>query len=169
MQDHSVVVLGAADITGVMDLERMCFRTRWTREQFLLGLERKAFRILGIYNHGLHERGVLIAYVAFSILGPEMEIMNIAVHPFHRRKGLATLLMAEMLRQCRSAGVAEGFLEVRRSNAGAIDLYAKFGFIQRGTRKNYYPDNNEDALLFRLDFQAGQDAGPGTPPAGKEA
>ena len=164
MQDHSVATLGVADIGGVMDLERMCFRTRWTREQFLLGLERKAFRILGV-----HERGVLIAYCAFSVIAGEMEIMNIATHPFHRRKGLGARLMCEVLRQCRLEGVTEGFLEVRSSNAGAIDLYVKFGFIQIGTRKNYYPDNNEDALLFRLAFQQEQGACPGTPPSAKEA
>ncbi|PKN09455.1 MAG: ribosomal-protein-alanine N-acetyltransferase [Deltaproteobacteria bacterium HGW-Deltaproteobacteria-8] len=154
MQDHSVVTLGVADISGVMDLERLCFRTHWTREQFLLGLERKAFRILGI-----QERGVLIAYCAFSVIAGEMEIMNIAAHPFHRRKGLGARLLSEVLRLCRAEGVAEGFLEVRRSNAGAIDLYKKFGFMQTGTRKNYYPDNKEDALLFRLGFQDGQDKG----------
>jgi len=142
----------------------MCFRTRWTREQFLLGLERKAFRIVGI-----HERGVLIAYCAFSVIAGEMEIMNIATHPFHRRKGLGKKLLAEVLRMCRSEGVAEGFLEVRRSNTGAIDLYKKFMFTQIGIRKNYYPDNKEDALLFRLDLQDGQSLVPGTPPSEKEA
>jgi len=164
MQDHSVELLGAADLKGVMDLERMCFRTRWTREQFLLGLARGAFRILGT-----RERGLLIAYAAFSVIAGELELMNIAVHPFHRRKGLGARLMAEMLRLARAEGVVEGFLEVRRSNAGAIDLYRKFGFIQIGTRKNYYPDNKEDALLFRLGLSGEEGECPGTPPSPKEA
>jgi [ribosomal protein S18]-alanine N-acetyltransferase len=164
MQDHSVYTLGVADIRGVMDLERMCFRTHWTREQFLLGLERKAFRILGI-----RERGVLIAYVAFSVIAGEMEIMNIAAHPFHRRKGLGFRLMSAALGLGRAEGVSECFLEVRSSNTAAIDLYAKFGFMQIGTRKNYYPDNKEDALLFRLGLQGSLPACPGTPPSFKEA
>lgn len=147
MQTAKCARLGVPDIAGVMQLERLCFRTRWTREQFLLGLERGAFRILGV-----RERQELVGYVAFSIIAQEMEILNIAVHPIHRRKGLARLMLAEVLDICRSERVEQGFLEVRSSNAGAIDLYRKFGFIQRGTRKNYYPDNNEDALLFRLDF-----------------
>lgn len=147
MQTANCELLGVDDIAGVMDLERMCFRTRWTREQFLLGLERRAFRILGI-----RERGVLLAYVAFSFIAQEMEIMNIATHPFHRRKGLAKRLLGEAIEICRRENAQQGFLEVRRSNVGAIDLYKKFGFIQVGTRKNYYPDNKEDALLFRLDF-----------------
>lgn len=147
-------LLGVADIAGVMDLERMCFRTRWTREQFLLGLERRAFRILGV-----RLRDVLVAYAAFSVIAGEMEILNIAVHPFHRRKGLARLLLADVLEACRAEKVEQGFLEVRRSNAGAIDLYEKFGFIQVGARKNYYPDNHEDALLYRLDICREEAAG----------
>jgi ribosomal-protein-alanine N-acetyltransferase len=140
-------LLGADDLAGVMELERMCFRTRWTREQLLLGLERHAFRILGV-----RIRGVIVAYAAFSVISGEMELMNIAVHPFHRRKGLARLLLGDVLSICRAEKVEQGFLEVRRSNAPAIDLYEKFGFIQVGVRKNYYPDNQEDALLYRLDF-----------------
>ena len=159
MQTLKSEALGADDITGVMGLERMCFRTHWTREQFLLGLQRRAFRILGV-----REREVLVAYAAFSIIAGEMEIMNIAVHPFYRRKGLAKRLLADVLAVCRDEGVLQGFLEVRRSNAGAIDLYGKFGFIQVGTRTNYYPDNHEDALLYRVDIAASDaDGEPGGP------
>jgi len=147
MQTMICELLGPQDVTGVMDLERICFRTHWTKDQFLLGLERHAFRIFGI-----RERGVLVAYAAFSVIAGEMEILNIATHPFHRRKGMAKRLLAQVLEVCRAEQVELGFLEVRRSNTGAIDLYAKFGFTQVGTRKNYYPDNNEDALLYRLDI-----------------
>jgi ribosomal-protein-alanine N-acetyltransferase len=147
MQVHSVEVLGPADLEEVVALERMCFRTHWTREQFLLGLERGAFLVLGI-----RLRTALAAYAAFSIIAGEMEILNIATHPFHRRKGLGRTLLTEVLRTCSARNVSQGFLEVRRSNAPAIDLYEKFGFILKGTRKNYYPDNNEDALLYCLDF-----------------
>ena len=153
MQTLNCELLGPQDVSGVMELERLCFRTHWTRDQFLLGLERHAFRIFGI-----RERGVLVAYAAFSVIAGEMEILNIATHPFHRRKGMAKKLMAEVLGICRAERVEVGFLEVRRSNIGAIDLYEKFGFIQVGTRKNYYPDNNEDALLYRLDM-TGQESG----------
>jgi len=142
-------LLGPNDIQDVMELERLCFRTRWTREQFLLGLERGAFRIIGI-----RETGALRAYVAFSLIAGEMEVMNIATHPEHRRRGLGTRLLGKALTVCKGEKAEQCFLEVRRSNHAAIDLYKKFGFIHVGERKNYYPDNNEDALLFRLDFPA---------------
>lgn len=153
MQTEIVRQLGPDDLADVMELERQCFRTRWTREQFLLGLGRGAFHILGV-----RERGVLVAYAAYSVIVDEMELMNIGVHPFYRRMGHAKLLMAEMLRRCEERGVVAGFLEVRTSNAGAIALYKRFGFEQKGVRKGYYPDNGEDALLFRRDFPAGQGA-----------
>lgn len=139
--------LGPKHIDAVMRLERLCFRTRWTKEQFLLGLERKAFRIFGIWRIR-----TLVAYAAFSVIAGEMELLNIAVHPLHRRKGLGRQLFGFVLQQCRQEHVQEAFLEVRRSNAPAIDLYEKFGFTQVGVRKKYYPDNGEDALLYRLDF-----------------
>jgi len=147
MQTTNCELLGPGDVQDVMALERMCFRTHWTREQFLLGLQRGAFRIFG-----RRERGVLLAYAAFSVIAGEMEILNIATHPFHRRKGFARQLMQAVLDACHRENVEQGFLEVRRSNVGAIDLYEKFGFIKVGTRKNYYPDNHEDALLYRVDL-----------------
>lgn len=155
MQTRSCALLEVADIEDVMALEALCFRTRWTREQFLLGLERGAFRIYGIRQgsgEGNGPGGPLVAYVAFSLIAREMEIMNIATHPEHRRKGHAALLLAKALDTCRREKAQEGFLEVRCTNLGAIDLYKKFGFTQVGTRKNYYPDNKEDALLFKLEF-----------------
>lgn len=152
MQTRNCVLLAEGDVADVMELERLCFRTRWTREQFLLGLERGAFRILGI-----REGGALVAYLAFSHIAREMEVMNIATHPGHRRKGLARQLLARALDTCRKEKARQCFLEVRRSNTPAIDLYGKFGFIQVGVRKKYYPDNNEDALLYRLDFPGGGD------------
>jgi ribosomal-protein-alanine N-acetyltransferase len=147
MQTWNCARLGVGDLTEVMDLERLCFRTHWTREQFLLGLERGAFHILGIRING-----ALLAYLAFSVIAGEMEVMNIATHQDHRRKGFAARLLGKALEIARMKRAQQAFLEVRRSNLGAIDLYQKFGFIQVGTRKHYYPDNNEDALLFRLDF-----------------
>lgn len=154
MQTLACELLGPGDVDAVMELEGLCFRTRWTREQILLGLARRAYRVLGV-----REGRGLAAYVAFSCIAGEMEIMNIGTRPERRRQGLASLLLGEVLTICRREKVELGFLEVRRSNAPAIDLYEKFGFTQVGIRKNYYPDNNEDALLYRLDL-SGLPGGP---------
>ena len=71
MQTWTWELLGQDDVAAVMELEGLCFRTRWTREQILLGLARRAYRIIGV-----REGGRLAAYVAFSTIAGEMEIMK---------------------------------------------------------------------------------------------
>lgn len=142
-----VVALGIGDLPGLMRLERRCFDYHWNEEQYRLGLERGAFRILGIIEHGSP-----VAYLAFSLVAGEMEILNLAVHPSFRRRGLATALLRALFALCRAENAEAGFLDVKRSNAPAIALYARFGFEQYGERKRYYPDTKEDALLFRCSF-----------------
>ena len=73
--------------------------------------------------------------------------MNVAVDPSRRRRGVASALLAEMLER---AGHGQGryTLEVRTSNEGAIDLYRRFGFTAAGTRRRYYQDTGEDALIM---------------------
>lgn len=146
MKDE-VAHLGAEDVQDLMELEGKCFAYRWTREQFLLGLKKDAFRVLGV-----RRGGILAAYVAFSIIKDEMEILNLAVHPDFRRQGLAELLLKESFRVCKKHNVRKSFLDVKKSNEPALGLYRKFGYRQIGVRKKYYPDTREDALLFRYDF-----------------
>ncbi len=148
VEQWRVVRLDMADLPEVVRLERACFAYHWTEEQFKLGLVRGAYHVLGIKDG---ER--LLAYLAFSIIGPEMEILNLAVDPPYRRQGLGARLLAALEAVCRKKNVAQGFLDVKVSNLPAIDLYRKFGFIQCGVRRNYYPDTGEDALLFSRDFQ----------------
>lgn len=142
-----VVRLGLADLSEVVRLERACFPYHWTEEQFKLGLGRGAYHVLGI-----RDGDRLAAYLAFSVIAGEMEILNLAVDPPQRRRGLATRLMAALEEICRARQVVSGFLDVRASNLPAIDLYRKFGFSQCGVRRAYYPDNGEDALLFSREY-----------------
>jgi ribosomal-protein-alanine N-acetyltransferase len=132
----------------LIELERLCFAYNWTREQFAMGLERGVYKILGVRCQGR-----LAGYIAFSLIEDEMEILNLAVHPGLRRRGLGQLLLAEAFDICIGQGIAKSFLDVKVSNTAAIDLYRKFGYEQIGIRKRYYPDTREDALLFRHDFK----------------
>jgi len=145
--DQTVVRLTAVDLDEVVELESICFAYHWTREQFLMGLDRGIFTILGTWA-----AGTLVSYIAFSLIEDEMEILNLAVHPAHRKKGLATLLLTEAFKICRKQGIKKSYLDVKRSNFQAIGLYRKFGYRQTGVRLNYYPDTKEDALLFMYDF-----------------
>jgi ribosomal-protein-alanine N-acetyltransferase len=73
-------------------------------------------------------------------------VMNVAVDPDRRRRGIATALIAALLD--RIGGDVQVTLEVRRSNGGAIALYERFGFRSAGVRPRYYADNGEDAVIM---------------------
>ncbi|MFH1912869.1 MAG: ribosomal protein S18-alanine N-acetyltransferase [Pseudomonadota bacterium] len=143
-----VVSLGGDDMDELIALERLCFAYHWTREQFAMGLERGVYRVLG-----LRCGGRLAGYIAFSLVEDEMEILNLAVHPDHRRRGIGAALLVRALDDCARQGIVKSFLDVKASNGAAIDLYRKFGYEQIGVRKRYYPDTGDDALLFRHDIR----------------
>lgn len=147
MKDE-VVELGEPDIRDLMDLEKLCFEYHWTREQFLLGLEGGAYKVIGVRRDG-----GLVGYMAFSLIADEMEILNLAVHPGYRRQGIGEALLGRSFEMCAARGVTKSFLDVKVSNDPALALYRKFGYKKIGVRKKYYPDTREDALLFRYDFQ----------------
>jgi len=147
MKDE-VVELGEPDVRDLMALEALCFAYHWSREQFLLGLEGEAFKVIGVRRDG-----VLAGYMAFSLIADEMEILNLAVHPEYRRQGLGEALLSRSFEICVAHGIAKSFLDVKVSNDPALALYRKFGYKKIGVRKKYYPDTREDALLLRHDFQ----------------
>jgi ribosomal-protein-alanine N-acetyltransferase len=80
----------------------------------------------------------------------ELQIMNVAVDPEQRRRGYGSALLADLLQFARGQNIAAATLEVRRSNAGAIQLYERHGFRHVGVRPRYYSDNHEDALIMSL-------------------
>lgn len=95
-----------------------------------------------------------IAFLATWHVADELHVLNIATHAEHRRRGHAQLLLQHALSFAVERGVRLVLLEVRRSNAAAIGLYRRFGFVAMGLRERYYGDG-EDAveMLLRLDEQ----------------
>lgn len=81
-------------------------------------------------------------------LDNDCQVDSVAVHPSHRRRGIGTALLRELLRWAQSNGARHLSLEVRASNAGAITLYRRFGLRPEGRRPRYYADPEEDALLL---------------------
>ncbi|MFP4072265.1 MAG: ribosomal protein S18-alanine N-acetyltransferase [Desulfovibrionales bacterium] len=141
------VRLGVEDLTALLELEIQCFTCPWTREQFLLGLQQKAFHLFG-----LKKDGVLVAYISFYTVEEDMEILNIGVHPRWRRRGFADRLLKLVLQICAGMGIKQSFLEVRESNAAAQKLYRNHGYTPCGRRRGYYPDNGEDAIVMQKDI-----------------
>ncbi len=93
--------------------------------------------------------GETVAYLVWRrTFTNEFEILSIATHPEHRRKGLARALIHEFC----SAYKGDVFLEVRESDLGAIAFYEKLGFQKTGVRHSYYADNGDGAVVMKLHF-----------------
>ena len=106
------------------------------------------------YKHLLVEKrdGKVVGYVIYSDVQGEAELLRIAVDKAYRRRGIAALLMQNMLDELTESGAERVSLEVRAHNISAVALYKKFGFIDIFIRENYYTDPVDDALIFQLHF-----------------
>lgn len=92
----------------------------------------------------------IVAWAAFQILGPEAELLKIAVSDAYRRRGLGSFFLCEISKMLAENGVEEIFLEVREQNDPACKLYQKIGFVQIGKRKKYYQNPQDNALIYKL-------------------
>ncbi|MBM4300398.1 MAG: ribosomal-protein-alanine N-acetyltransferase [Deltaproteobacteria bacterium] len=142
---------GLADVSAIWAIEKAAFLTPWSRWSFLAELGQRYSHTLVIGPAAPHPRQTL-GYLIFWVVLDEMHILNLAVHPKHRRRGLARRLLAEGLAQARTLGAELAWLEVRTSNLAAQALYKSFGFREVGRRPRYYDDTREDALLLTLDW-----------------
>lgn len=91
-----------------------------------------------------------IGFVGASVAGDVADILDVAVMPEHRKKGIGKKLLRTLIDELARLNVCEVFLEVRASNSAAISLYTSFGFEKCGERKSYYSSPREDALLYKL-------------------
>ncbi len=138
-------------IEEALSIERESFPTPWSFEAFKGELDLKnSGGLVAILETGQIER--LVGYILGRWVRDEMEVINLAVRPGYRRKGIASRLLLDFIGLFKSKGIAKVFLEVREKNIAAIRLYKKFGFVEAGTRKGYYVDTGEDALVMRLDI-----------------
>jgi ribosomal-protein-alanine N-acetyltransferase len=96
----------------------------------------------------LEGRDGILAYCAYRLVLDEMHVMNLAVRPGARRRGLGRFLLEAALTRAGRAGARRALLEVRAGNDAARALYAGCGFVLLGRRKRYYSDPPEDALVL---------------------
>jgi ribosomal-protein-alanine N-acetyltransferase len=134
--------LAYADLPQVIGIERRAFPTPWSLAMFVLELSKPAGVCLGAVGTD----GELGGYLVCSKFEDAWHLMNIAVDPLRRRRGIGRALLVELLEEVGPD--ARLTLEVRTSNAGAIALYEAFEFRSAGVRRRYYQDNGEDALIM---------------------
>lgn len=126
-------------------IEERCFSDPWSRGMMQNALADPSVLLLTVCDG---ERAV--GYMMLMTVLPDAEILNLAVLPEYRRRGLADELFDACLAYCNEVRAEMLFLEVRASNTPAVSLYEKKGFVTVGRRKNYYRYPKEDALVMRL-------------------
>ena len=136
--------IGRHDLDAVDEIEQASYPTPWSRAMFAAELQKPSSLSLGAYG----ETGALVGYLIVSRYVDAWHVMNVAVAPEFRRRGIAKALL-ERLFEVTGGDPRRGYtLEVRVSNADAIRLYERLGFEARGIRRGYYTDNREDALIM---------------------
>lgn len=134
----------AEDAREMAQMEAQIFSRPWTEQNFLeTYVLADTFGLVAVDSAG-RIVGYCICYQSFD----EGNISNVAIAPDMRRRGIADALIAEMLQEGSGRGIERFILEVRVSNAPAIRLYEKHGFVSEGIRKNFYADPAEDAKIM---------------------
>jgi ribosomal-protein-alanine N-acetyltransferase len=135
------------DLSAIETIERASYPTPWSRSMFAGELAKPSSISLGAFT----PEGELVGYLIISRYVDAWHVMNVAVAPAWRRRGIASTLL-ERLFEATASDERRGYtLEVRVSNTGAIRLYERLGFKARGIRRAYYTDNREDALIMWRD------------------
>ena len=140
--------LALRDLAAIESIERRSYPTPWSRSMFASELAKPSSICIGAFDA---DDGALVGYIIIARYVDAWHVMNIAVDPDHQRRGVATMLLEQLLDVTADDGQRGYTLEVRVSNQGAIRLYERFGFRPRGIRRAYYTDNREDALIMWKD------------------
>lgn len=139
-----IVPLTACQVKTVAELEKVCFSDPWSENSVAGELDNP----LSLWLVAL-DGDRLLGYVGCQRVPPEADVMNLAVVPEARRRGLGRRLMEALWGRLMELGDESLTLEVRASNIPAITLYEGLGFVQAGRRPNYYEKPREDALILR--------------------
>jgi [ribosomal protein S18]-alanine N-acetyltransferase len=136
------------DLSAIERIERASYPTPWSRSMFASELAKPSSICLGAFDIDTDD---LAGYLVISRYVDAWHVMNVAVAPNHRRRGIATMLLERLFELTGGRGRRGYTLEVRVSNTDAITLYERLGFKSRGVRRGYYTDNREDALIMWKD------------------
>ncbi|MBN1282821.1 MAG: ribosomal protein S18-alanine N-acetyltransferase [Proteobacteria bacterium] len=134
------------DLDDLMEIELASFTLPWSRRSY------EELWPLDSIDIWIAKMGAeTVGYYLIQRIGDEAELHTFAVKPDRRRQGIGSMLMEHMLAKARDMGTRFIYLQVRPSNAPARALYDRLGFRQVGVRRRYYRDNDEDAMVLRLE------------------
>jgi [ribosomal protein S18]-alanine N-acetyltransferase len=139
---------GEADLDGVLHVEAESFSNPWTRAMYAWELQNRSVCHIYVVRT---DACPVAAFCAFWLVFDEIHINNVAVLPEMRGHGMGTTLLQHVLSEGRRLGAKRATLEVRASNEGALRLYDRLGFYVAATRRNYYSNPVEDALILWRD------------------
>lgn len=137
----------ASDIEALLVIENQSFRFPWPRQHFQSELDQPHSCILLARQQAQLIKNI-VGYLVLWIIIDEMHILNLAVGPDYRRQGIGRSLLLEAFGLARAKHCQTAWLEVRPSNSAALFLYQSLGFKPVMTRKRYYSDTGEDALIL---------------------
>jgi ribosomal-protein-alanine N-acetyltransferase len=139
-----IVPAGRQHIDDIVIIENLSFKIPWSRQSILEEIVQNEAAIYFCAVTG----GKAVGYAGMWQVCDEGHITNIAVHPEFRSTGIGSMLMEALLGTAEERGITALTLEVRKTNYVAQTLYTKYGFAPGGSRKAYYADNNEDAIIM---------------------
>ena len=137
-----------SDIDLVVKNEKAAYPFPWSRRIFTDCI-RAGYQCWVMAN-----KKTIVAHGVLSVAIGESHLLTLCVHPSVQREGYGRKVLSLLLERAKNLKAEVCFLEVRRSNSGAISLYESMGFSVVSERKNYYPNggNNEDALIMTCEF-----------------
>lgn len=141
------VMMNESHVAHVAHLEKLCFHDPWSIRSIMSELNNP----LSLWLVAM-DNDRLAGYVGSQSVMGWADMMNIAVDPEYRGKGIARQLISELICKLKQNDVSCLTLEVRASNIPAIGLYEKIGFSEVGRRPGYYRNPKEDALILRKEW-----------------
>lgn len=143
-----IMQMCSGHVAQVAELEKICFSDPWSEKSIASELENKlSYWLVAV------EDDTVAGYIGSQTVMGETDMMNVAVHPHFRRKGIGEALVSALVDALKKQGSHSLTLEVRASNEPAQKLYEKLGFVLAGRRPRYYRNPREDALILRKEWE----------------
>jgi [ribosomal protein S18]-alanine N-acetyltransferase len=122
-----------SEIPILVDLDIKSSLTPWSLDNYISSFNNKNHKI-----YVLEVSGQIIGAIVLGLVSDEAEILQVWIKKSEQNKGYAQILFKQVFKYCNESNVQDVFLEVRSDNINAIVLYKKLGFINVGTRPDYY-------------------------------